>query len=333
MLEAARRHGVDIPTLCHDPRMDPLGACRLCLVKIEGQRRWASACTLPAKQGLRVVTHDEEITRYRRVLLEMVASGNPPGECRRCREMDPCELHRHSGACGASPDRFRGATSGTFKEDPNPFILRDYSRCIACYRCVRICDEVEQAHAITVAGRGFQTRIAAPFEGGLLDRTCTFCGQCVNTCPTDALFDRKRLGKARAVEVTKVKSVCPYCGTGCGIELNVARGKVVGVTPDFESPVSRGSLCIKGQFGLDFLNSPERLTRPLVREKDSFREASWDEALELVARRFFDIKARHGPDSLAIWTSARATTETNYLLQKFARAVIGTNNVDNCART
>lgn len=333
VLQAAQRAGIAIPTLCYDSRLEPMGACRLCVVRVAGQRLPAPSCALAAAEGMEVATAGAELDGWRRTVLELALSEIADEECPKCVQQGPCELHVWAERYGARPRRFVGALSGAVVDDPNPFIIRDYTRCIYCYRCTRVCDEVEGDHAIVAAGRGFETRIAAPFDADLQESPCTFCGQCVQTCPTGALFDRKMAGRARAEDVTKVRTICPFCGTGCGIELNVAKGEVVGVTPDFSSLVNEGALCVKGQWAWDFVHSPERLTKPLVKADGHFREAGWDEALDLVARRFAEVKTRQGPDAIVLWASSRGTSESNYLFQKFARAVIGTNNVDNCART
>lgn len=333
VVKAARRQGIAIPTLCYDPRLDPAGSCRLCLVRVNGRATPTAACVLPAQAGLEVLSDDEDLRAYRKTLLEMILSENPAEECPKCAQLRPCELHALAAEHGAVAGRFSGATSGQAKEDENPFIIRDYTRCIYCYRCTRICGDVEMAHAIVPVGRGFRTGIATALDGGLQESPCTFCGQCVQTCPTGALFDRKMYGRARAEEVTLVPTVCNYCGTGCGINLHVVKGQVIGVTPDFQAPANEGALCVKGQFAWDFIHSPDRLTTPLIKMEGRFREATWDEALDHVASRFRETKDRHGPDAFCLWSSARAVSEANYLFQKLARAVIGTNNVDNCART
>jgi formate dehydrogenase alpha subunit len=334
VLEASRQTGAEIPTLCYDPRLTPGGSCRLCLVEVEGRAQPVAACAFPIAEGMSVTTAGERLDSFRRNLLELVLSEIPEGECRRCAEIGPCELHDLAERYGASPARFRGATSGARVDDGNAFILRDYDACIYCYRCTRICSEVEQAHAIVPGGHGFATRITTMLERGLEDTDCTFCGQCINTCPTGALADLPRAGKALATEITdSVKTVCPYCGTGCTLQLDVAGDQIVGARPDFDSPVSSGALCIKGQFGWEFVHSPDRLTTPLIRWGGELEPATWDEAYDHVVDRLSMIKAEHGPDSMVFWSSARATNEANYLFQKFARADIGTNNVDNCART
>ena len=280
-----------------------------------------------------MVTESDVLNDYRRGLLALVLSEQPDGECPHCSEIGPCDLHRLAAEYGVDHARFRGARSGAPADDANPFIIRNYDWCISCYRCTRVCNEVQQAHAIVPGSHGFATRITTLFDRGLMDTACVFCGQCLNTCPTGALADRVRHGRTKADEIERsVKTVCPFCGTGCTFYLDVAGGKVVGVRPDFESPVSSGALCVKGQFGWEFVHSPDRLTTPLIRQDGGFREATWDEALDLIAGRLTSIKEASGPDSIVFWSSAKATNEANYVMQKMARAAIGTNNIDNCAR-
>jgi predicted molibdopterin-dependent oxidoreductase YjgC len=334
LLTVARRMGIPIPTLCYDERVSAAGACRLCLVEISGQDRPVPACSHPAAEGLEVHTETPALADYRRCLLDLVLSENPPGECPQCSRQVPCELHRLAAHYGAASGRLRGATSGSAVADANPFIARNYESCIACYRCTRVCNELEQAHAIAMAGRGFQSRITTLFERGLEATSCTFCGQCVGTCPTGALSDRVRALAADGKEITtSVRSVCPYCGTGCGVLIDVAGDRIVGVRGDRESAVSRGSLCVKGQFGWEFVHSADRLTTPLIRNRGKLEPASWEDALERVRERLATIKEESGPDAVVFWSSSRATNEANYVFQKLARAALGTNNIDNCART
>ena len=333
ILEAARRCGAEVPTLCYDSRVDPSASCRLCVVKVDGRRLPVASCAHALQPDMNVTTSDEELEENRKTILKLVLSENPTEECRSCIERGPCELHSLAGDYGVATDYYDGAISGRIPEDTNPFIARDYSQCILCYRCTRVCNELEQAHAIIPEGRGFGTNIVAPFHESLLGSNCTFCGQCIQTCPTGALMDRKMLGKAVAEDVTKVRSICPFCGTGCGIELNVAHGEFIGVTPDWDAPASAGSLCVKGQFGIDFIRSPDRLKTPLIRRDGVLQPATWDEALTLLVDKFQTVKAESGPNAFALWSSARAPSEGNFLMQKLARAVIGTNNIDNCSRT
>jgi formate dehydrogenase alpha subunit len=334
ILEVARRCGVSIPTLCFDPRVSPSGACRLCLVEIEGAPRPVPACSFPAAADLKVRTESEELRHLRRTILELTLSENPDGECARCRDVGQCDMHRLAEEHGARPARFRGAKSGAPVADDHPLVGREAEACIACGRCVRICNELEQAHAIAMGGSGFGSHVTTLFGRPLQETSCSSCGQCINTCPTGALFDRSRSPATRAADIERrVRTVCPYCGTGCGVVLDVAGDQVVGARGDPDSTVSQGSLCVKGQFGWHFVHSDERLTEPLVRHNRELEPASWEEALDLVAQRLGAIKTEHGPDAMVFWSSSRATNEANYVFQRFARAAVGTNNVDNCART
>ena len=341
ILQAARRAGAFVPTLCWDERLAAQGSCRLCIVKVDG--RLVSSCTQAARDDLEVVTTDEEIERLRKGLVEMTLSLVPEGPCPKCAQGVTCELHelaQHYGVgAGPGPRRFAGALGGVTKHDDNALLGRDYSRCIDCYRCIRICDEVEGDNAIGTKGRGFATTIATFFDGGLEESSCELCGMCIHTCPTGALYDKKMRSRmeemaVRPEEIQRVDTICNYCGTGCGITLSTARDELLGVTPQMHAPSSMGALCVKGQFGFEWLESSDRLKTPLVKTPDgSFREASWDEALDLVATGLARIRDEHGPDALAGWASARATTEANYAFQRLFRGAIGTNNIDNCQRT
>ena len=333
ILQAAQRLEVSVPTLCYDERVSASASCRMCMVDVEGSRLPVASCARELQPGMVVKTRSDDIDAFRVTNLRLALSEVPDEECTFCIEQGPCELHALTTELGVSTSSFDGATSGAMLDDSNPFIVRDYSLCISCNRCTRVCNELEQAHAIVPAGRGFDTHIATAFEGNLMDSPCTFCGQCIQTCPTGALMDRKMLGKAKVEEVEKVRTICNFCGTGCGINLHVARGEVIGVTPDWLAPANNGSLCVKGQFGLDFINSPDRLTTPLIRRDGILTPASWEDAYDTIARKFTQVKEESGPDAFTLWSSARATTEANFLMQKLARAAIGTNNIDNCART
>lgn len=331
---AARRAGVAIPSLCWDNRLEGAGHCRLCVVKVAGRRIPTSSCTLTPEPGMKITAFDEELTANRRALLEMVLSENPDTTCPRCRVLGTCELHALAQSLGVRRGRFAGATSQAAKADDNPFIARDYSLCISCYRCTRICAEVEGDFAIAPAGRGFLTRIATAGDGLLKESSCTFCGQCVQTCPTGALSDRKfqKNYREEAGPVTATKSVCTYCGTGCVVHLHTQEGKLIGVTPDMEGPANEGALCVKGQFGLDFVNSGDRLKYPMIRKNGTLVRASWDEALDAAADRLKTIRDTRGKGAVYAIASGRTSNESNYLMQKWMRTVIGTNNVDNCAR-
>lgn len=336
VLEAINEAGFDVPTLCYDERTGPQGTCRMCLVEVEadGNTQQVAACTAFASDGMQVTTHSDEIVDYRKTILELLLSEtSSPTTCPKCISFKKCELHDAAEEYDAKWDAFPSLVAREKPEDANPFIQRDYDYCISCFRCTNICNDWEQAGAITVHGRGQENSIASFFNNDLLQSPCTFCGQCINTCPTGALTDKKIVGKTKAEDLKRTKTICPYCGVGCGIHLLSENGQLKGTEPDFDAP-SRGSLCVKGQFASwEFVKSEERLKYPLIKQKGVFKRASWDEALDLMTKRFTEIREETGPDSIVCWSSARSVTEANYLMQKFARVGIGTNNIDNCSRT
>ena len=335
LYEVARRAGSEIPTLCYDPRLEPFGACRLCIVEVEGRRQPLASCTTAAEPGMVVRTHSAEVERHRRVLLELVASENDELDVDPLRGLASQELSELCTRYDARTGRFAGAQSGASRhDDDNPFILRDYDKCISCYRCVRVCAEREGDYAISVRGRGFETRIATEFDGLLRDSACTFCGQCVQTCPTGALADRKAL---RAVGVPgrteKTRTICAYCGVGCSLDVLTRGEKIIGVQPAMDGPANLGALCVKGQFAFDFVQHPDRLTRPLVRGEDGeLHETSWDDALDRAAAGFRAAVEAHGEESVYAIASGRAPTEAAYSVQKWVRAGFGSNQIDNCSR-
>jgi predicted molibdopterin-dependent oxidoreductase YjgC len=282
-----------------------------------------------------VKSTSERLEMHRRVLLEMVASEN------REVEVDPLsgyasqELADLLVEYGIHPGRFAGKTSGQSRpDDPNPFILRDYENCISCYRCVRVCAEQEGDYAISIRNRGFHTQITTEFDGILKESSCTFCGQCVQTCPTGALADIKALAMKGAAGATeKTRSVCPYCGVGCAVDILTREDKVVGILPAMDGPANEGALCIKGQYTYDFVQHSDRLTTPWVRGEDGeLHEASWDEALDRAAAGFREVVEKYGRHAVYGIGSGRAPNEAAYAVQKLIRAGWGTSQIDHCAR-
>lgn len=332
--EVAERRLKEIPTLCYDPRLEPFGGCRLCVVEVEGARAPVASCTTNAMPGMVVRTATEAIEKHRKTLLEMVASENREIEVDPLRGYASQELTALVDRYGARTGRFAGAHSGVSKEDNNPFLLRDYDLCISCYRCVRVCAEQEGDHAINVMNRGFHTQITTEFDGILKDSACTFCGQCVQTCPTGALGDKKAMRAADLPgETEKTRSICPYCGVGCSVDILKKEEKIVGVQPAMDGPANLGALCVKGQFAFDFVQHEDRLTIPLVRGEDgAFHETDWDEALDRAASGFRRALEQHGRHSVYGVASGRAPSEAAYAMQKFIRAGFGTHYIDNCSR-
>jgi predicted molibdopterin-dependent oxidoreductase YjgC len=333
--DVAQRCDAEIPTLCYDPRLESFGGCRLCVVEVEGSRLPVASCTTKATAGMVVRTRTAAIDKHRKTLLEMVASENREIDVDPLRGYGSQELAALVDRYGARSMRFRGSRSGTSRlDDDNPFILRDYELCISCYRCVRVCAEQEGDYAINVMNRGFQTQITTEFAGLLKDSACTFCGQCIQTCPTGALADRKALRFADVPgEVQATRTICPYCGVGCSVDVLTKEDRIVGVQPAMDGPANEGALCVKGQFAWDFVHHPDRLRVPLVRERDGeLHETDWDTALDRVAECLRRAVAGHGRHSVYAVASGRAPSEAAYTMQKFVRAGLGTNNIDNCSR-
>ncbi len=345
VLQAAARLGIDIPTLCNDPRLKPFGGCRLCMVEVEGARAPVASCTTPAVPGMVVRTGSEAIERHRKTILELLASENPerfegPGGSGvdPLRGMAATELDRLLDRYGADRTRFGGRTSGRSRtDDDNPFIARDYDLCISCYRCVRVCAEQEGDYAISVSGRGFGTSITAGMNGLLKDSECTFCGQCVQTCPTGALADKKAMRASAATETTtalkSTRTICGYCGVGCSVDLLTRDDRIVAVRPAMDGPANEGALCVKGQFAFDYVHHRDRLRTPLVRNDQGELEATdWETALDRAAEGLRKAHDEHGRHSIYAVASGRTPHEAAYTLQKLMRAGFGTNYIDNCSR-
>jgi len=336
ILEAALANGIHIPNLCHDPRLTPTGACRLCLVEVEGERVLQTACTRAIAPGMIVHTETDEIRALRKTTLDLLLSEHRI-VCTTCDADGDCVLQELAYEYQASEERFpniAGGSPGDNYTTGNEAIVYDPSKCVRCLRCVKICAEVQMDEALTIRGRAADVEVSTAFDLPLNESSCELCGQCVSTCPTGALYPRLAVGQGRAKDLEKVRTTCPYCGVGCQMDLNVNRrtNRIVKVTSPVGVAPNDGNLCVKGSFGMDFVEDERRLTKPLIRRNGAFEEATWDEALTLVADRLGAIKQESGPDSIAGFSSAKCTNEENFLFQKLMRACIGTNNVDHCAR-
>jgi len=346
ILKAARSAKRHVPTLCYDPKTTPFGGCRTCLVKVEGAAHSVAACTQPVAAGMVVSTTDAGVRELVRDVVQLQLSDHPH-DCTACAAAGHTELHDLADALGihhdaAADNPFHGKLREQPTEDTNPFIIRDFSSCIACGKCIRICDEGRGVMAINWQGHGFDLKVAAPFDD-VLD--CEFCGHCVDVCPTGAL--REQLAEGLPEPNRTVETICGYCGVGCGMTVHMADQQIVRITADAENPCNEGALCVKGKFGYDFNDHPDRLGNdgltlsvtggervngPLIREADGFRSASWDEALDKVAEGLLGIRKAHGVKALAGFPSAKCTNEENFLFQKMLRAGLGSNHIDHCTR-
>lgn len=326
IFNAAETVGIYIPTLCHHPDLSTFGACRVCMVEADG--KMVTACRAPVKEGMVVKTNTREVNQVRRVVVELILA-NHHQDCQTCSKNNKCKLQEVSAFVGVTPERMsslRRSVNEAPVDESNPFFTLDRSKCILCSVCIRTCEEINGATALDLGFRGHETSVVTLGNKPLLESRCVSCGECVERCPTGALARREWVLPER-----EVKTVCSYCGVGCNMYLGVRGDSVVSVRGVKDSPTNEGHLCVKGRFGFGFIDHPDRLTTPLIRRDGTLEEATWQEALGLVAAKLQEIRETYGPHSLAGLSSARCTNEENYLFQKLLRS-IGTNNVDHCAR-
>ncbi|OGO28861.1 MAG: hypothetical protein A2136_05910 [Chloroflexi bacterium RBG_16_54_11] len=344
LLDVARGYGLTIPTLCFHRDLTPTGNCRICVVEVQGQRFLTAACVTNVWEGMVVQTNTERVIKSRRLTLEMMLA-NHPQDCLVCDSSGACELQDLAydyqvevPSWGSKGSRF------PVDSDPNPFVRVDFNKCILCRRCVLACAEVQGRFVWGVAKRGFEEKIVAGADTTMLEARCESCGQCSAYCPTGALSDKLSYGLGRAHQISKVTTTCSYCGVGCQFDLNVKNGRVIGVTSNPDAAVNGMALCVKGRYGFDYIHHPDRLVRPRVRrylleggkragkERSEWVEVDWETALDITANKLRQARDDHGSDSVGVLTSAKCTNEENYLMNKFARQVMGTNNIDHCAR-
>jgi predicted molibdopterin-dependent oxidoreductase YjgC len=325
ILEAAGRAGVRIPTLCYHERLNPIGSCGLCVVEVEGSSEPVEACSTPAVEGMVVSTSSELIQTMRQDALKRLLSRHPL-DCPVCDKAGECKLQDLVFELGVKADVLNPPETRFAPIYATSLIRYWPDRCVMCLRCVTSCREIKGACALDV------TEVEGRRQLAFIPENCVSCGECLQLCPVGALTENLSPMKGRAFTTGKVQTTCTYCGCGCQLELSALNNRVVNVSGVDDFGVNQGSLCVKGRFGYEFVSSEERLTKPLIKRNGEFQEAEWDEALRFVARKFNQIKNEHGPDSIGGFASARCTNEDNYLFQKFMRAVIGTNNVDHCAR-
>ncbi len=348
LLEAILAAGIYVPNLCHDPDLEPTGDCRLCVVEIAGMPDFVTACTTPVTEGMVVQTNTAPLHEARRAALEPVLAEHP-SEClvcdrkERCQPYDiclrnvsvtdrcvlcskncQCDLQKVVDYLGVTELPIRPKNRGRPVDYSNPFFKIDRNYCILCRKCVRTCNEVTSVGAIEIGHNGDREQVSPVDSNSLFESKCRSCGECMVRCPVGALMPKMAVPPAH-----EVKTTCPYCGVGCQMYLGVKDGRVICVRGDRDNEVNRGRLCVKGRFGVtEFIHHPDRLSNPLIRQNGELREATWNEALDAVAAGL----GRYKPEEVAIISSAKCTNEENYLLQKLGRAVIGTHNIDHCAR-
>ncbi|GJD76941.1 formate dehydrogenase subunit alpha [Methylobacterium gregans] len=339
VMAAAMNAGTQIPKLCATDSLEPFGSCRLCLVEIEGRRGTPASCTTPAENGMVVRTQSDKLARLRKGVMELYISDHPL-DCLTCAANGDCELQTQAGIVGLRDVRYGyegdnhvRPTSEKYlpKDESNPYFTYDPSKCIVCNRCVRACEEVQGTFALTISGRGFDSRVAAG-PTNFFESECVSCGACVQACPTATLQEKSihAFGQPEHAEVT----TCAYCGVGCSFKAEMQGDRVVRMVPYKGGKANEGHSCVKGRFAYGYATHKDRITKPMIREKitDPWREVSWEEAIERAASEFKRIQAKYGKDSVGGITSSRCTNEEAYLVQKLVRAAFGNNNVDTCAR-
>ena len=334
VLRAAAIADINIPKLCASDNLEAFGSCRLCAVEIEGMRGMPASCTTPVREGMKVQTQNPNIARLRRNVMELYISDHPL-DCLTCPANGDCELQDMAGAVGLREVRYGfegknhldGATDSS-----NPYFSFDDSKCIACSRCVRACEEVQGTFALTVEGRGFDSRISTGQDNNFIESDCVSCGACVQACPTATLTEKSVIDHGQPDH--SIITTCAYCGVGCSFRADMQGDKVIRMVPDKNGKANQGHSCVKGRFAFGYATHQDRITSPMIRDniEQDWREVSWDEALAFAAKRLTDIQEEHGRNSIGAITSSRCTNEETYLVQKLVRAVFQNNNVDTCAR-
>lgn len=326
VMRAAREGGVDIPSLCATDNMKEYGSCRLCLIEVDGMHGTPASCTTPVSEGMSVMTASDRLTKLRRGIMELYISDHPD---------DDSPLHDMARLVGLEENRYGKEGHNHLKtiiDDSNPYFSFDPAKCILCARCVRACEEVQGTFALTIDGRGFDSKIAAGTDQDFLSSDCVSCGACVQACPTESLFEKRamEMGKPEKSVIT----TCAYCGVGCGFKAEVKNDEVVSMMPWKDGQANHGHSCVKGRFAWDYAIHEDRILSPMIREKitDPWQKVGWDEAIDFAAKRLMDIQKEHGRKSIGGITSSRCTNEEVFVVQKLIRAGFKNNNVDTCAR-
>ncbi|MCD6112061.1 MAG: (2Fe-2S)-binding protein [Bacteroidales bacterium] len=334
IFQAARDNGIYIPTLCYHEKTGPAGKCRACVVEVEGMRGLQTSCSVLAKDGMVVTSNSENVLDAQRLVVDLLLSTGRHN-CLSCEKNGNCDLQKAAYYLGIEVGSFQYADMKPDIDDSSEFIQIDRSKCISCGRCIAACNNVVVNNVLNFGYRGHETQIVFDTNLPMGGSSCVQCGECSQLCPVGAIIDKRAVGKGREWEFDKVETICPYCGVGCNLELNVDRktNSIVKIRGVEDAPTNEGMLCVKGRYGFDFVGSDERLTTPLIKDADGeFREASWEEATDLIVEKLSFIRDTYGPDTIMGLTSAKATNEENYTFQKLIRTALKTNNVDHCAR-
>lgn len=338
ILQFVRRYkGKDyVPTLCDAPNLEAFGSCRVCSVEVGrvgngAHLKTVASCHTPVEEGMMVFTETESIQKLRKNIIELVLTDHPL-DCLTCEVNGNCELQDVAARVGIRKVRYPAGEVHTDRQKDlsHPYMTADLSKCIMCYRCVRACDEVQGQFVLGVSGRGFDNKIIMGLDSNFLNSDCVSCGACSQACPTSAIHD---VFQSKAVVgQDKVRTTCTYCGVGCQLDVSVKSGKILSIQAPYEAEANGGHTCLKGRYAFRFYNHPDRLKYPMIRRNGQLERVSWDEVYDYIAEKLISIKEKYGPDAIAGISSARTTNEENYLMQKMIRAVIGTNNIDGCAR-
>jgi predicted molibdopterin-dependent oxidoreductase YjgC len=332
VLQIARENGIYIPSLCYHPKLGPASMCRVCVVEVDGTKGLQTACSLMPTDGMKAHTATPRVIEARKMVVNLLlANGNH--NCLSCEVNGDCELQEAAYRLGIETPAFLVKQTEE-RDESAAFIMRDPNKCIQCGRCIEGCNRMVVNEVLDFGFRGGHTKVICDKDSPMGASSCVQCGECVQLCPVGALIEKKGIGKARAWETKKVRTTCPYCGVGCQLNLHMKGDQIIRVTGVDGAQPNRGHLCVKGRYGYDFIYSEDRLTTPLIKDAGGeFREAGWDEALDLVASKFKEIIQKDGPDAIAGVSCARSVNEDSYNMQKLFRMAIGTNNIDHCART
>ena len=334
LMRAAVEAGVHVPKLCATDSLEPFGSCRLCLVEIDGRKGFPASCTTPAENGMTVRTQSPKLQELRKGVMELYISDHPL-DCLTCSANGNCELQDMAGVTGLRNVRYGSDGANHLKDqkdESNPYFSYDPSKCIVCNRCVRACEETQGTFALTISGRGFESRVSPGMDEPFMDSECVSCGACVEACPTATLQEKSViwLGQPEHSAIT----TCAYCGVGCAFKAEMKGNEVVRMVPWKDGKANEGHSCVKGRFAWGYATHADRILKPMIRAKitDPWREVSWDEAIGYAASEFKRLQAKYGRDAIGGITSSRCTNEETYLVQKLVRAAFGNNNVDTCAR-